>query len=131
MSFLFLTVDNITVHKAGEGGFWPFDTDAEWRVDISASSNLFSYSTTFSNDSVSDGETFQINDTWVFLTNPGEKIRLTVSGEEDDNILRGGDDPLPGVTDLLLDPAAIGQDYQLRLENADYAYTLNIDAVFA
>src|SRR5215208_5353548 len=79
MSFLFLTVANITVHKAGEGGFWPFDTDAEWRVDISASSILFSYSTTFSNDSVSDGETFQIHETWVFLTNPGEKIRLTVS----------------------------------------------------
>jgi hypothetical protein len=128
MSFLFLTVDSITVHDAGEGGFWPFDTDAEWMVDISAASDAFNYSTSWSNDSVDDGDSFHIGASWFFMVNPGENIRISVNGEEDDNFLRGGDDPLPGVTDLVLNPANIGQDYNLHLTNGDYSYTVNFDA---
>jgi hypothetical protein len=40
-------------------------------------------------------------------------------------------DPLPGVTELQLDPATMGNDYALRLENSDYSYTVNLHAVFA
>jgi hypothetical protein len=128
MPLLFLTLDSITVNNAGgDGGFWPFDTDSEWRLNISASSNVFNYNTSFSNDSVDDGEVFDRNDSWLFVMSPGERINISVSGYESDTFF---DDPLPGVTNLQLDPAAIGQDYQLTLEDADYSYTLNFDSVF-
>jgi hypothetical protein len=129
MSFLFLSLDSITVNNTdgNDGGFWPFDTDSEWHVDITAASNQFSYSTQFSNDSVDDGDVFQMNDAWLFVMAPGEQISLSVSGYEDDPFF---DDALPGVSNLLLNPASIGQDYQLTLENSDYSYTLNFDALF-
>ena len=127
MSLLFLTVDSVTVNRAGDdGGFWPGDTDSEWRLDISANSNLFSYSTQLSNDDVSDGTVLDMSGSWAFLTSPGENIVFNVSGYESDTFF---DDPLPGIAGLQLDPMNIGQDYSLTLEDADYSYTLNLDAV--
>jgi len=133
-AFFNLAVDSITVHKAGSDEFEPFADwgstgNNEWRVHFSveSASGSFKYDTQWSNDSVTSGKTYEIDKSWLFVLSEGEKINLSVTAFEDD--WASSNDDIPGIQNLVLDPATMGKDYNLSLGDPkqEYYYTLNLD----
>jgi hypothetical protein len=138
MAFFNFKVDTIAVHKAGYDELEPFgedwfDTDNnEWRVHITAEteSGSFKHESYWQNDNVKSGSTHEVGNSTLGVLAPGEKIKLNVTAWEGDWLT--ADDHIVGIENLVLDPATMGNDYNLVLgdANQEYYYTLNLDSFY-
>jgi len=120
MPIVNVTPKRIEIHKAGEG-------DAEWRVTLggrAAGAGAGNYTMNWNQDGVSDNDVYDFNSAnWIFFTTPGEKIRVSLWGYEEDGGLFDPSDTLPGVA-FDVDPGTAAPELRVDADNGEFSYTL-------